>query len=729
MKANFLILLFALFFLVACGKKDEITETEESSETGLVNVAENEITPPVFSHEGGFYSSDFDLNITAEPGTVIRFTVDGSTPTPSSPVFTAPLLIHSPEPTAENSPMSTGIGLVHFYRDWWWGPPALPNYYYNGMVVRARAFNGDGEGSETVTNSFFVERDGRGVFNTRVISITMEPEHFISQDEGMYYDFENRALRHISYVEIFSPNGELMLSQYALARVSGNWSRRHPKKSLRINFNQGDGIVYNMPGLIPDTRQSYYSPLGKVDVFKHLTMRISDWDRTTIRDTAAVLISEPLRPDIQNASFGAVFINGEFWGMYELREHRSDVHMAARYPGIDPASIVMIEHAPGANANDQILTEEDAFWNFRDPETSRLSMSHPLHSIAYKEGRRGFEAQAYESWMSVLDAIRFTDMSLQENYNHVKTLVDMDNLIDYFIIHYHFDNWDWPSNNFIAWRTETYYPEIPGGDTRWRFIAHDFDESMNAAHYDRTHHFTTTGSAHIAEPEWAAVPFVWAVDIFYNLFQSEEFRNTLAARYSTYASTVFNPTRANAIIDELIIYREPSMEFDFYRWHLFNQHSVENWAYGTNAWSGAWQIRDFINNRINHSLGHLRGYYNRTDRENLSLGLDASGFTNINWIIDSSMGFYDISGAQVRADLFDRNSDIMHNFNFTLDDFNADYIRGLPIIVTAIPYNGFEFSHFDVSGGITGTFTENPMIITPPPGSDNRIKVRAVFIE
>ena len=683
------------------------------------------IAAPRFSHSSGFHSSEFYLSITGPPNSTIRYTLDGSTPTSNSPIFSSPIRIHSPAPTRENSPMSVGHGFNHYYRWWWMGEPAPPQLYYNGMVVRAVAFSG-GMVSPTTTHTFFVERNGRGNFGTRVISISMDPEYFIDPEMGMYHNFNDRTLRHMAYAEIFYPDGTLMFSQHARARVTGRWSRRHPKKSLRLSFRHGDGVVFDMPQLIPDTRQSFYSPLGEVSSFEQISMRISDWDRSTIRDTVTSLVAEPLRPDIQNATYGAVFVNGEFWGMYCLREHRGPVGMAARYPGISPSSIVMLEHSPGIIDNDHMLTEDDILWYFRDTRTNTLPQGHPLRSIEYDHGRSRFELEAYKSWVYTLDAIRFNDMSVHENFEYVKTLLCMDNFIDYFIVYYHFDNWDWPGNNFITWRTETYYPGIPAGDTRWRFFVHDFDEALNSPSIDRTHHFTTTGAEHIAEPGWAGAQPGWAVEIWYSLLQSEEFRNTLAARYSTYLGTVFHPSRTNAIIDRLVEYRLPTIGADFYRWRLDNVHgSVNRWANDDTHMAGVARVRDILNRRGSIALGHLRGYFNRTDRDNLSLALDTTGFTNIRWQTDESMGFFDISGAEIRGDLFDRGN--IQNYAFSIGDFNADYIRGLPITVTAMPLDGYAFSHFEVTGGQRKEVSENPMIITPEPRNRDRINVRAVF--
>jgi hypothetical protein len=716
---------------------DEVDEVV-LSEQDLSMFGESAMALPVFSHSAGVYAQSFYLELSAEEGATIHFTLDGSIPTQHSPVYSSPLYIHAPEPTEENSPLTMGMSIgrgggdlpwqpgLHYYRGWWWRDnwPVHPRPYYNGMVVRARVFDESGDATDVVTQSFFVERDGRGAFNTRIISISLNSDDFLHPETGMYFNWYDRSLRPMAYAEVFYPDGTLMLSQAAQARVPGNWSRRHPLKSLRLDFSRGPGIVLDQPDLIPNTRQSYYTPSGEITDFRHVSMRISDWDRSTIRDTLASAVNAALRPDSQNATYGAVFVNGEFWGMYEFREHRSAQMLAARYPGLNPDSIVVLEVAPGSITNNQVLSPDDPLYPWAG-EDGRLPVNHPLTHVEYDVGSDEFECEAYASWMSVVDAIRGTDMSVQANFEHVKTLVCMDNLIDYFLMFYHFDNWDWPGNNFLMWRTENYYPDIPAGDTRWRFFIHDFDESLNEPHFDRTHHFTTTGREHVAEPEWASAQDVWAVEFWYNLFQNAEFRSTLSARYSTYTGTVFHTSRVNAIIDRLAEYRRPTISSHFYRWRLDERQGREasRWFDEEGHWDGVWRVREVLNRRADYSLDHLRGYFNRTDRANLGLDLDITGFTNIRWLLDPSMGWFDISGAQIRADLFPSIAD----YAFHIGDFNAEYIRGLPITVTAMPLDGYSFSHFAVSGGINGIFDINPMVITPPANNDAPIVVEAVF--
>ena len=724
---------------------------------------------PVFSHPSGFYSQDFYLTLTgAGSNETIRFTLDGSVPTANSPAFTSPVRIHSPAPTPANSPMSLGVR-----------PGDPVRLYYNGMVVRARIFDENGNGSATVTQSYFVERqtgdETRGNFNMRVVSIAIEPEHF-GPWQGMYTVF-NSDIRHMAYVEVFYPDGTPLFSQHAMLRVAGNWSRREQKKSLRLNFNLGDGIVDNID-LIPDTRQSFYSPLGTVSAFRHVTLRTSDLHSTTIREALVDRIAEPLRPDNQNATPAAVFVNGEFWGVYCMREHRGRTFIANKHPGISEQSVTILDFAwnnrntgdhsqctarschivmnmpenliyPLNPCMDGVHKADGPFGPWLD-ENGRLPREHPLFRVGLSDGRD--EALAYRSWMRMYNAITGgrvycdncmdapimpascesclyeLDMSNNEDFEIVSRFVCMDNLIDTFIVYFHFDNWYWPGNNLIAWKTDTIYPDIPAGDGRWRFIVHDFDTAFGYARANNLNQFTTpnnnrgAGTGDVADD--ARVRYyhdnqpVWAVAIWRSLLENEIFRNTLAARYATYATTVFNTHRANYLINTLMGERQGDIGANFYRWNKHGgdlHQSVANWG------SHIQHLRNFVNDRPRYVLAHIRTYYNRTDRPHLGLNLP-TGTVNINWVTNADQGFFDIAGAQIRPDLFERDGRPFFNFG----NFGANYLRGLPIEVTARPFEGYQFSHFEVRGA--GNYYVRDGILTITPRADeNVIHVEAVF--
>jgi hypothetical protein len=382
-------------------------------------------------------------------------------------------------------------------------------------------------------------------------------------------------------------------------------------------------------------------------------------------------------------------------------------------------------------------------------DMGRLPREHPMSRVDFEEGRS--EAAAYRSWMRMYNAITGgrvycdgcmetaimpkdcgvclygLEMSNQSDFETAMSYVCFDNLIDYYIIYYHFDNWDWPGNNFITYKIDVINPDIPAADGKWRFITHDFDGAFGNADRNGMNMFTTPGTGRAAGTGNTPTNQIglfhdnqpyWAVKIWRCLFENEVFRNTLAARYSTYTGTAFHPARANQLIDVLVAERRNDIGASFFRW---NKHggdldgSVTNWLNSVN------HLRTFTRNRATHALNHIRQYYNRTDRPHLNAGIP-SGTCNIRWSADTTQGFLDISGAQIRPDLFAHDGRLAFNIN----QFEAEYLRGLPITVTAVPLEGYRFSHFEVTGAITQTVGHHTYTFTPAADARS-IQVRAVF--
>lgn len=710
------------------------------------------IPTPVFSHTSGFFDAEFYLELytTMPDSHVIRFTTDGSIPTVYSPIFSAPLHIYSPAATLENSPMMMGAR-----------PGNVRTPYYNGMIVRARAFDQYGNGSATITQSFFVStrvnNRTRGNFNMRVVSISVPPWDFVSPT-GMYQMY-NLNIRRLSYVEVFYPGGEPMLSQYAELRVAGNWSRRERKKSLRLNFNRGDGIVESL-SLIPDTFQGFYPHPEPVSNFRHVTLRTADLHYTTMREALTDRITEPLRTENQNAIPAAVFINGEFWGMYCMREHRSRTFIAARYPGMSEDSVVILDFAWNTrNSGDhtsctsacryfdplqlyplnpcmQGVHERDGPFGPWLDANGHLPRSHPMFRVDLDDGRSRYEAFAFRSWMRMYNAItggrvycdtcmvieivprdcntcRFgLDMSNPQDFMSAMEFVCFDNLIDYFIAYYHLDNWDWPGNNFLTWKSVNIYEDIPTGDGKWRFIIHDFDNALWHPRRNNMELFTTPSTARGAGTGDAPSHRIqyyhdnqplWAVEKWRNLFESEIFRNTFAARYATYTGTVFHQERINQLIRLLENERRADIGASFHRW---DKHGGDVMGSLVGWQNSIERLRYFTRLRTRYAQRHIIEYFNRVDRPNLGLGLSGE-FVNIRWQTESGRGFFDIAGAIINPALFTRDGMV----TFDPHNFAANYIWELPIDVTAHALDGYVFSHFEVRGVVTKTVDTPSMVI------------------
>ncbi len=230
---------------------------------------------PEFSLPSGSYSGIQSLNIAAGAGSVIRYTTDGSRPTGSSAVF------------------SGQIGLSHT------------------TVVRARVFaNGKIPGA-IITKTYLINENTHGL---PVISFTTFPENLWDPLKGIYVNQIKEREIPIA-MDYFSKDGEHVLSANAGARLSGDASYIFPNKPFTIYARSKYG---------DDFLDYPFFENREMHLFKSIYLRNSgyfDNQYTMFRDGAAHSFTQKsVQIDCQSYQPAVMFLNGEYWGIYNIRE-------------------------------------------------------------------------------------------------------------------------------------------------------------------------------------------------------------------------------------------------------------------------------------------------------------------------------------------------------------------------------------------------------------------------
>jgi hypothetical protein len=74
--------------------------------------------------------------------------------------------------------------------------------------------------------------------------------------------------------------------------------------------------------------------------------------------------------------------------------------------------------------------------------------------------------------------VNSADFTQQANYQNVSGQVDLNNFVDYYLLHVHGDSEDWPHHNGYAYRSRA-----AGTDNRWKFLTWDqeitFDPTLS----------------------------------------------------------------------------------------------------------------------------------------------------------------------------------------------------------------------------------------------------------
>jgi len=410
-----------------------------------------------FSNDGGALYNSINLTLSGnEDDEYIRYTLDSSEPDYTSTFYDSPIQINS------------------------------------NSVIRAKIFKNNYLPSYSDTRSFF--------FNTShdmpFVSIVSDPYNLFDNDYGIYElgDDADSGFPYFganfwedwerpSHFSFYNSDGELEVGFNAGIKIFGAYSRGNAQKSFAFFARGQYGLSeFNYP---------FFSELN-YSKFQSFTLRNSgnDWLKSQIKDAATTSLMYGTDLEYQSHRSVASYINGDYWGLYNIREKVNEHFIASK-------ANVSVD-------NIDILTNNS--------------------EIVYGTN---------EDYINLKNFISFNSLNVQSNYEYVKTQIDIDNFIIYNVIQLYGDNQDWPGNNIKYWKSD-------GG--KWRWILYDTDFSFAGEwwawdvnnHYLRnTLNFVLSGN----QTNWANAP--WATFMLRNLIQNTEFRNKFVNRYADEINTRF----------------------------------------------------------------------------------------------------------------------------------------------------------------------------------------------
>jgi hypothetical protein len=630
------------------------------------------LSPPIFSHTAGFYADPFSLIMShTDPEVTIIYTLDGSDPDPDNidgttfqykNVYPGTLLNSSYKSYSYDGPIyitdrtdslermaSFGTDLDGFRIK------PQDERIYKGNVVRAMAVKEMGLPSPIVTRSYFVSPDAPDRYNLPVVSITIPPNHLFDYTTGIYtpgkiwdthggnrrdggaptnYWQRDDEWERPAHLEFFDGVSNLAISQGIGLRMHGGWSNLYPMKSMRLYARRKYGESRFNHQIFPD--QPY-------DSYNRLLLRISgnDFGSTMFRDAAIQEMVKHLDPDVQAYRPVIHLINGEFWGIINIRE-RYDKHYLNRVYGVDPDNIDMLKY------NLRVLVEEG-------------DMEHYNAMIHYIDGQ---------------------NLSNNNLFQHVHTLMDVENFTDYTISNIYVFNQDWPGNNVRLWRTKTpFTPDAPSGqDGRWRWLLFDTDYGLGWWNEKGVperittptaveHNTLTYATKSSGDPGGGAWPNPYfSTVIFRNLLDNTEYRNYFINRFADLLNTTFLPGRTTPIISQMKANIEPAMEEHIARWRMPGSMS---------EWDGQVQIMvDFLEERPAFQRQHIVDHFKLSGQLQVKVDVSspAHGYVRINTI-----------------DLLPTTQGVSENpYPWT-----GTYFRGIPVTFEAIPKPGYVFAGWE----------------------------------
>lgn len=535
---------------------------------GLSNDTEStsgQLGSPVLSHEAGFYTSGFNLEIShPEEDVTIYYTLDGSTPDEKSMVYSGPISVVN----RSGEPNNISTIRTNFV-DGWYRSQDPRTLIRKGTVLRIKAVK-NGYLPAYTSSTYFVFDDGRAAHDLPVISLTTNHENLFGEETGIYvpgiryadgrddtgnYYMRGDAWEREASLEFFEPNGHRGFSQNVGIRIHGGWTRRLPQKSLRVYARSEYG----------ESRINYpVFPDQDFETYDRLILRNSgnDFGFTMFRDAAAHQIVKHFNMDTQAYRPAAVYINGEYWGLHNIRE-RFDAHYLERVYGIDP------------------------------------------ENIDYLSGRWTEEEGSNQGYAALLHFIENKDLTLSHNMAHVRKNIDLDNFLDYYTAQVYFANIDWPQNNMEFWRLKVPFREDapPGHDGRWRWMFYDLDQSFGYREEsdDLTPDETFDMIEWILAEKNPVVNHTWPGMIFRRLLQNQGFKNSFINRIADHLNTSFQPERMTAIVDSIRTLIAPEMVNHMDRW--IYPKSPELWAENIE------NMYRFINHRSEYLREHVMNHF------------------------------------------------------------------------------------------------------------------------
>lgn len=491
------------------------------------------VPTPEFSTLPGTYASTISLGLTvAQPGAAIHYTLDGSEPTIQSPTFSGPIALtdRAGEPAVyaliRTNPLTTGM--------YAWRLPRGEITKIN--VVRARAFADGYLPSDIRTGSFIVGTRLQVNGPYPVVSLATQPDNLFAHDIGIYvpgdhytvgetgnYFQEGDAWERPVHIEIFNQDGTLALAQDTGMRISGGMTVSYPQKTFKFYARDEYGDpTFDIP-LFPDVSLTSY---------KRFRVRNAgnDWSRRGFCDLAGHTALASMGLDTQAGRPVIHFLNGEYWGLANLREEYSRYYYEGHY---------------GIAADDVVVLENNG---------------------AIDDG----PIDANVPYFAMLDYIDQHDIADPAVYEQVGTQMDIDNFIRYVTAEIYVGNTDWPGNNITYWRKNlgAYDPAaLPGHDGRWRWSLKDLDLCWINSDLNTLALATATDG-----PYWPNPP--WSTRLLRGLLGNPTFRRDLINSFADHMNSTFQPNRLRAIFDQFATLYRPAKASWLARWDALDTYDA-----------------------------------------------------------------------------------------------------------------------------------------------------------
>ncbi len=260
--------------------------------------SESYLAPVKFGVKPGFHDGPVTLSLAAAPVTAeIRYTLDGSVPTPSRS------LLYTNAFTLTNT-----------------------------TVVRAVAMLDGAQPSRVATATYFVGEQ----FTLPVVSIAGAPADF-NGPAGLYVVPRGTSTEKPVHIALYETNGVEQFAVDAGLYTHGGWTQTLPQRSLAVHLRRMYGAGRLNTRLFPEK---------DIESFNSFLLRSAgtDWGTSMLRDA----LMQNLGVGLMNIDYQAyrpavLLVNGRFMGIQDIRESTGN-HYPEGNHGADPERVDMIKY-------------------------------------------------------------------------------------------------------------------------------------------------------------------------------------------------------------------------------------------------------------------------------------------------------------------------------------------------------------------------------------------------
>lgn len=362
---------------------------------------------PVFETLPGIFDGPVAVSLRAGEGETIHYTTDCTTPTADSPAYTGPIQV------SENT------------------------------VIRAVALRDGYLTGYSNTGTFLFTTDGVD-HSLPVATLVTDPDNLWDSKTGIYATGDQFDPDAASYTDVLSSatyyqskfdteeevdeiwtkpaafslmeEGQQVFSQNVDIRIAGSYGRGRAQKGFNIIAR----------GKYGNSRMEYpFFNNRDFTEYKSLTLRAGaqDQNRSKIRDELATGLLEGTDINVLYQAYRPVvlYLNGEYWGVYFLKEKRNRFFVA--------------QHEGVADVDNMLIGKASTL-------------------VSYGTN---------EEWVALMNYVKSHDLSDPTAYAYVCERVDVNSFMDYMIAEIYNGNTDTPNIQ---------YYKLPDG--KWKWIFYDF---------------------------------------------------------------------------------------------------------------------------------------------------------------------------------------------------------------------------------------------------------------